>query len=385
MPYNHFIPEKLFPGCRAVNQPRGVACEPVTSRWTSDVARTIPRVRILTVMALTLTVGAVAAGAGNTGRTAAAAAHCNLWAAPYGADVNTGSQAKPFQTVAKLAAALAPGQTGCLAAGTLFPAREVITAVGAPDRRITITSSPGGPRAVLADGIETTQAARFLTLSNLAVGALENSPTKDAVSGTVVIRGYSTELRNSDVGTGGAKLGGRSCVVLDHAGAATIDGNVLHQCNGGTIEFYSAGILAAVSVRALITDNVIVGNASGDGIAFSPNAQVSIARRNLIVDNLGGVYFGGDAKTAPRDTLVEQNIIARSTKFGVHSGFLPNGPTGTHNLVRKNCIWTPGAPAAAGSGFTMGKNKVVNPRITQVQGSIRLAPPSSCRAYQPKP
>ena len=52
----------------------------------------------------------------------------------------------------------------------------------------------------------------------------------------------------------------------------------------------------SISVGARIVGNVIYGNAGGDGIAFSPNAQFSVARRNLIVDNSGGIYFGGDAE-----------------------------------------------------------------------------------------
>ena len=53
---------------------------------------------------------------------------------------------------------------------------------------------------------------------------------------------------------------------------------------------------STISAGARIVGNVIYGNAGGDGIAFSPNAQFSVARRNLIVDNTGGIYFGGDAQ-----------------------------------------------------------------------------------------
>ena len=90
---------------------------------------------------------------------------------------------------------------------------------------------------------------------------------------------------------------GRSCVVLDHAGSAFFHGNVLHQCNGIESGRYGAGVFAAITAGARITDNVILGNHGGDGIAFSPNAQVSIARGNLIVRDLGEICFGGDAQT----------------------------------------------------------------------------------------
>jgi hypothetical protein len=325
----------------------------------------------------------VAVGTAGTAE-GSSAARCALWAAPYGADTNPGTQTGPFQTLTKLAASLTPGQTGCLPAGSTFAARETITAVGSSAARVTITTAPGGARAILADGIETTQATRFLTLANLSIGALDDSPSRN-VPGTVVLRGYSTALTGSDVGPGNLKEAGRSCVVLDHAGSAVIDGNVLHECNGRSPGLYGAGLLAATSVKARITDNVVYGNGGGDGIAFSPNAQVSVVRRNLVVDNLGGVYFGGDAKNASRDNLVEQNVITRDSRFDVHSGYAPNGPVGTGNRVRRNCIWSPAATSVAGTGFKVSLNRKVNPRVVKVPGSYRLAPSSPCRAYGPQP
>ena len=237
----------------------------------------------------------VAAAVSGVANGSPSAVRCNLWAAPNGIDTNPGTRAAPFLTLAKLAGALTPGQTGCLPAGASFTSREVITAVGTRSGRITITTAPGGTRAILADGIETTQATRFLTLANLAVGALDASPSKN-VSGTVILRGYSTALTGSDVGSGTLTEVGRSCVVLEHAGSALIDGNVLHECSGTSADRYSAGVLASVSVDARILNNVIYGNHGGDAIAFSPDAQLSRARFNLIVDNQGGIYFGGGAK-----------------------------------------------------------------------------------------
>jgi hypothetical protein len=308
---------------------------------------------------------------------------CNLWAAPSGNDANRGSRTSPFLTVGKLASSLVPGQTGCLAPGASFATREVITAVGNPGKRITITTAAGGARATLSDGIETTQATRFLTLTNLAIQARDDSPTRD-VWGTVILRGYSTQLTRSDVGPGTLKEAGRSCVALDHANSAVIAGNVLHDCNGGSTNHYSAGVLASTSAGARILDNVIYGNVGGDAVAFSPNAQASLARRNLMVDNLGGVYFGGDAKTASRDNTVEQNVITLDSRFDVHSAYGPGNPVGRTNVVRKNCISSPGANTAAGIGFTMGRNRIVNPLVVKVQGTYRLAAASPCRAYRPQ-
>ena len=136
---------------------------------------------------------------------------------------------------------------------------------------------------------------------------------------------------------------------------------------------------------ARITDNVIFGNAAGDALAFSPNAQRSVARRNLLVDNLGGIYFGGGPKVAARDNRVEENVITRDARFDVHSAYSPNAPVGTGNVVTRNCVWSPGAVPAAGAGFKMVANRKVNPRVVKGQGTYRLAPTSPCRAFRPLP
>lgn len=337
--------------------------------------------RLSVIAAATALVAAAGAGAANGSR---AAVTCNLWAAPFGVDTNAGTKVAPFLTLAKLASALAPGQTGCLPAGTSFAAREVITAVGTSTGRITITTAPGGARAILADGIETTQASRYLTLTNLAIGARDDSPAR-STPGTVILRGFSTALTRSDVGPGSLKQAGRSCVVLDHAGSALIGSNVLHECNGASPGLYGAGVLAVTSVRARILDNVIFGNAGGDAVAFSPNAQVSVARRNLMVDNFNGVFFGGGAAFASRDNHIEQNVITRSGRFDVHSGYAPNTPVGTGNLVQVNCIWSPAAVTASGTGFKLAVNRKVNPRVVKGPGTYRLEATSPCLAYRPLP
>ncbi len=339
--------------------------------------------RVLSIVAAaTVVVVATVAGAAAGSSTAV---RCNLWAAPSGADTNPGTRASPFLTLGKLAASLAPGQTGCLPQGATFTQREVITAVGSPRERVTIRTAPGGARAVLADGIETTQASRFLTLTNLTIGALDDSVAR-AVNGTVILRGYSTALTHSEVGPGTLKDAGRSCVWLDHAGSALIERNVLHECNGASPGRYSAGVLASISTGARVRNNVIFGNVGGDAIAFSPNAHVSVARLNLLVDNLGGIYFGGDMKTASRDNLVENNIITRNSRFDVHSAYGSGGrPIGSGNIVRKNCIWSPGAVTASGAGFRILANRKVNPRVVNAKGAHRLAASSPCRDYRPRP
>ena len=304
---------------------------------------------------------------------------CNLWAAPSGADTNPGTKASPLQSLDRLAKSLAPGQTGCLVPGSTFGKREAITASGRANSRITITSGPGGARAVLANGIETTEATRYLTLANLELTA-SNSAVPLVVSGTVMLRGYSTALTGSRVGPGSLKETGRSCVVLEHARAAMVRGNVLHDCDGASPGLYGAGVLVAISAGARIVGNVIYGNAGGDGIAFSPNAQFSVARRNLIVDNSRRDLFrrrrqdgvAGKPGRAERHRAQRQGRRAQRLRP-------ERQPRWFGNLVRANCIWGSQASMALGNGFTMSGNRKVNPRVVARRGGgYRLSSSSPC-------
>ena len=142
-------------------------------------------------------------------------------------------------------------------------------------------------------------------------------------------------------------------------------------------------MLVAVAAGATTSGNVIFGNAGGDGIGLSPNAQASVARGNLIVGNLGGVYFGGDAKTASRGNRVEENVVARSRRFDVHSAYSPGAPVGSGNLVRRNCLWSPNATTAAGTGFTMRANRRIDPRLLRLRHRYVLAGSSPCKPAPP--
>ena len=66
----------------------------------------------------------------------------------------------------------------------------------------------------------------------------------------------------------------RTCVMLEHAGAAVIEQNTIHHC--GTGENYASGIAANISVNARIAENTVYAN-PGDAVTLAPNAQRSRA------------------------------------------------------------------------------------------------------------
>lgn len=338
----------------------------------------VARLGALAASALVVAVVVVA------GDGAAATVRCALWAAPYGDDGQPGTAARPFRTIAKLTATLQPGQTGCLARGAVFAEHVVVTAVGRADAKIRVTSAAGAP-ATLADGLEWTQSSQHVVFDRVVVSS-SAATESGALPATVILRGFANGLVRSDVSAGTVVDVSRSCVLLDHARRALVDRNTLHDCarkvGGGAV--YGAGVSAAISVNALITNNVVSGN-PGDGIALAPNAQRSTVTRNLVVDNEAGIYLGGGPKAASNDNRVERNIVLRHARFAVHASTAPDAPVGKRNLVTRNCLWQAGQGLQAGTGYRSVANRVVNPRVQRTAGGYVVPKTSPCYAYRPTP
>jgi parallel beta helix pectate lyase-like protein len=320
------------------------------------------------VLAMALALGAGTSVAGSTKGTEG----CDLWASPRGADANPGTRARPFESVGRLARRLKPGQRGCLEPGATFDQRIVLAVAGGPHAPVTITSGPGA-RAILAQGIELRPSARYVRLLNLVLRARPATPSAAA---TVVLRGYAVHLADSDVSAGVGVDVPRTCILLEHAGAAVIERNTIHHC--GTGANYASGIAASISVNAWIADNTVYAN-PGDGITLAPNAQRSRVTRNLLVENEAGVYFGGAQNYASRDNRVTRNVVFESRRFSVHGSYKQGAPHGSRNFVLDNCVWR--TARMGGNGFTAARNRVVDPRVVAAGGSYRVAPSSPCKRY----
>ena len=328
--------------------------------------RRVPRALVLLGTAVAVAAWVTVATASGTG------SGCAAWASPRGADANPGTRARPYRTVGRLAAALKPGQRGCLEPGTTFDQHVVLHVSGAPHAPITIASGPGS-RAILARGLELATSARYVHLEGLTVRA---QPGTLSASATVVIRGYSIYFEDSDVSAGPGVDVPRTCVLLDHAGAAVIERNTIHHCGVG--QNYASGIAANISVNARIADNTVYAN-PGDGLALAPDAQRSFVTRNLFVENDAGVYFGGAAKFASNDNRVLRNVVTQSRRYSVHGSYKPGAPVGRRNLVLDNCLWQ--TARLGGSGYMAARNRVVDPRVIAVAGGYKLAPGSPCKGY----
>ncbi|MDQ6805526.1 MAG: hypothetical protein M3065_11300, partial [Actinomycetota bacterium] len=105
---------------------------------------------------------------------------CSLYASPTGSDSSgSGSQSSPFQTAQKLIDALAPGQTGCLMAGTYNDSPWLrFNSGGNAGAPITLSSAPGQTATLAGGYVYTPTGSDYVTLENLHIdgsGTTQNS------------------------------------------------------------------------------------------------------------------------------------------------------------------------------------------------------------------
>lgn len=234
--------------------------------------------------------------------------------------------------VERLMGRLDPGQTACLRGGDYRGSIELTTR-GTATEPITLRSYPG-ETARLIGRLWLNRESAYLVIRGLA---LDGRNPEGLPSPTV--NGQHIEFRDNDVVNEHTGI----CFDLGHPfyGAArdvTIRDNRIHDCGRLPPTNHDHGIYVGVARDTRIVGNHIYDNADV-GVHMYPDAQRTYVARNVIDSNGEGVLFGGTVEVAPRDNLVEHNLITNSrTRYNVESHFEPGGPIGANNVVRKNCI-----------------------------------------------
>jgi hypothetical protein len=271
----------------------------------------------------------------------------------------------------RLVDALAPGETGCLRAGTY---RQSELTVATP--RIRLTSYPG-ERATLVGRLRVN--AEGVTVDHLT---LEGSNPRDLPSPT--INADYVAFRDNEVSSPHS----RSCFLLGGTSEVrrpVIDGNRIHNC-GEHASVWGSGIYMSNVDEAQIVGNEIFDN-SQRGIKVGPDSQGALIRGNVIDGNPIGLNFSGDDTGASSNNRVERNVIANSTRWWNVQTYWP-GPVGSGNLVRRNCIFG-GNPdsyynedggISDDRGFTAQNNRVAKPGyVNRKARDFRLRKSSMCR------
>jgi hypothetical protein len=251
---------------------------------------------------------------------------CDKVASPLGSNSNTGTLAKPYATVDKLAGSLRAGQTGCLRAGTYV--RDVkIGRGGSAGAPLTITSYPG-ERATLLGRLRITDEANWVVVQQLELDGLnvENLPSP-------TVNGDNVAFRDNDVTNGNTTI----CFLLGSAeyGRArntVIERNRIHNCGELPPTNHHHGIYVEAADGARITDNWIYDNADR-GIQLFPDAQGTYIARNVIDGNGEGIVVSRRSA----NNVVERNVLSNPL---VRYNLETFESFGSGNVARLNCLWS---------------------------------------------
>ena len=310
--------------------------------------------------------------------TDASSGPCNLYASPSGSDSSgDGSIGSPFQSVGKLDQALAPGQTGCLRAGSYGSTGSLIKLDndGAPGSQITITSFPA-ETAVVQGWVDIE--ANYTTLSHLSIDGSNTFYTQvrsgtrcpAPVSQPLVIAGHDDVLEFVDYYQSVPSLRGNGIGIgfWGDADNTVIRFSKIHDV--GQCEAYDHLIYLSHGNNVQIYDNWIYDDAHGRGVQLYPaptNARVF----DNVIDHAGEGFVVGNE---PGDTVsgneIYNNVITNSTGLptqgipgeGIHD--LYGGKPGSGNSFYGNILY--GNPGGIGplTAVDHYDNTSANPRLS---------------------
>ncbi len=304
-----------------------------------------------------------------------ASSTCSLYAAPTGSDSNSGSASAPFATVQHLAAALAPGQTGCLAAGATFASDVSLSHGGQPGAPIVLTSVDPANPATIKGRVATFPGGDWITFTQVKFDGVNPTDLPSPTVGSDHVTFENVDVTNEHTAI---------CFDLIDStwGVAhytTIDSSRIHDCGALPSTNQDHGIYIS-GYNAVVTNNYIYGNADR-GVQLR-GAQSATIEHNVIDGNGEGVIFG-DLVTSNNN--VADNIVTNSKIRWNAESFWGSGPVGTGNSFHDNCVWATNGnsyyDSAGGvgdpTGFSASANTVANPQYANAGAGNYVIPSSS--------
>ena len=299
---------------------------------------------------------------------------CDYVVATGGSDQAQGTSAAPLASVDELLDRLEQGETGCLRSGTYVADQFKLST---PE--VKLTSYPG-ERATLRGRLRLNAGADGAVVENLLLDGRNPDDLLGPLiyADRVVLRGNEITNHNTAI-----------CVHIDdYPGESAprgvlIENNEIHHCGRLPATNHDHGIYIANARETVIRGNLIYANADR-GIQFYPNADDSLVTGNVIDGNGQGVIFGGGGSSSSDRNVVEGNVISNSKlRYNVESHW--QGPTGSGNIARRNCVWSTsskysGSPEGSGikpsmSGASASDNVVAEPSYLNLgDGEFSLGP-----------
>ena len=288
----------------------------------------------------------------------AAPTSCDKLAAPGGSEGGNGSPEAPFATAQQLADALAPGEVGCLRAGTYGGGLSVGHG-GSPDAPIVLRSYPG-EQATITGRVYIEQGSDYVTIADLELDGnyqadgSEPLPSPTVNADDTTFEGDDVTNENTaicfDLGNSSWGAAGSTVIVEDH----------IHNCGVLPATNQDHGIYVADATNTHIVDNLIDHNADR-GIQLFPSSTGAVITGNVISENGEGIIFSGEDGVASDDNVVEHNLIVNSlVRHDIESWYPAGNPLGAGNVAQHNCVSADGVETDGG-GFTAQDNVTVSP------------------------
>jgi hypothetical protein len=305
--------------------------------------------------------------------SAQAAVNCDKYASPSGSDSSaTGSLARPYLTVNQLDAALSPGQTGCLRAGTYGNTStwDDIATSGTSGHPITITSYPGESAQV--NGWVDVK-GNYTTLTGLTIDGSNTlysnpgGPCPGPASQPLTLDGQNDIFQYNDFTQSVASL--RGVAVGIGFGGGSQGNNTIVRYNKihdvGSCQAYDHLIYLSHGNGVQIYDNWLWNNPNGWGVQVYPGATNADIYNNVIDAAGSGFVIGG--ATTVSGNQIHNNVVMNSTGL-VDAGTTGAGLTeccglGTGNTFQNNDVYNNPAGVGTDPGVTMSGNITTNPGL----------------------
>lgn len=325
----------------------------------------------------------------------AAAGHvCDRQAAPWGSDRHgRGTARRPFATVRRLAAALRPGQTGCLRAGRYggLTTWHELRVSGRPGRPVTIRSYPGETATIVGyvvlDG-------SHLTLSHLRIDGsnrlYRHHPAGIActtpVSQPLVIAGHDDtleyddyfqsvpSLRSTGIGIGFWNSGDRTVIRYSK----------IHDV--GQCEAYDHLIYLSHGRGVRIYGNWLYDDAHGRGVQLYPAPRDARIFDNVVAQVGEGFVIGDESGATPTGNRIFDNVVVDALGLAaehirgqaIHD--LYGGATGAGNAFFDNDVFADPAGVGRLTAVRRYGNFQLDPGFVDAAAhDYRLAPSSRLR------
>jgi hypothetical protein len=321
-------------------------------------------------------IGAACVTALPTG-TSGATTTCDLVASPTGSDSAAGTVAAPFETAQKLVNSLAPGQTGCLKAGT-YAEDVTLRHGGSAGAPMTVTSYPGQTATILGR-LYVAEGADYTTFTGLDLdGAnpqLMESPTIDANHVTFSYDDITNNHTGICFGIGSATWGWATDTLITH--------DRVHDCGQLPATNLQHAFYIGGATDTTIEWSLIYANADR-GIQLYPEAIGTTIDHNIIDDNGEGILIAGTDGVASSYTNVYDNVISNANqRHDVESFWSAGNPLGVGNTVHNNCLWggREGTIDTSSGGYTASHNVTANPDFAnEAAHDYAMSPSSPCLA-----